>query len=419
MTRTFMLALLVALLVALPACSKEPQAPAGEPDSGVPSGLQVEEPDGQAAPQEPEQAQPEQPQGSSSNRPPSVSDVTLDPNSPEVTRGMAVRLSVTATDPDGDPLEYKWAATGGSFDLIEGHRATWRAPDLAGSFTVTATVTDGRGGTTTAQTVFTVSSNLAPSISSLAATPSSVGSGGHISLSATALDPDGDPLTYAWKADGGQVTGVGPNVTWVAPDVSPGEKSEYTITLTVSDGRGGSVVDTVTVYIAVGYGTRVFTPVAAETGTVIEDGGGQTAFTRAGDTANDKTMRAFFSFDLSGIEDTDVTQATLAFTYQGTVGDPFYMPTGLRGIHVFIVRYDPGGLPELYLEPREELTEEGLLESPTEFDITKFAQRIGEGSAFSDRVQVMVRFQREKNNDGIADYMEWSQATVTVTYAPD
>jgi len=65
------------------------------------------------------------------------------------------------------------------------------------------------------------------------------------------------------------------------------------------------------------------------------------------------------------------------------------------------------------------LTEDGLFESPTEFDITQFVQRIGEGLAYSNRLQFMIRFQGVTNNDGIADYMDWSQAMVTATYAPE
>ena len=96
------------------------------------------------------------------------------------------------------------------------------------------------------------------------------------------------------------------------------------------------------------------------------------------------------------------------------------MPTGLRGVHVYVVRWeDPGVLPEFYTEPLEELTDEGLFESPTTFDVTKFVERIGKTIAKTDKLQLMVTYQRETNNDEVADYMEWSSATVSATYAPD
>ena len=48
-------------------------------------------------------------------------------------------------------------------------------------------------------------------------------------------DADGDTLTYTWTASDGKVKGSGASVTWTAPK-TPGD---YTVTCTVSDGRGG------------------------------------------------------------------------------------------------------------------------------------------------------------------------------------
>ncbi len=414
MRKCLLVTLLVIVLTAMPACSGGEDTPDG---AGVPGDVQEQEPvDGDESSGEQEAGQ----EGDSAgNRPPTISAVSIEPDSVQIARNSTVRLSAEAADPDGDSLEYKWAATGGSFDNVAGHRATWRSPELTGSFTVTVTVTDGRGGTTTSETTFTVITNQAPGITALTAAPSSVAPGGHVAVTASAEDPDGDPVTYQWVADGGQITGVGSTVTWIAPDVSAGEKTNYTITVTADDGRGGTAAKTIDIGIAIGFGTKVFNTVPAESGTVIEDGGDETSFFRAGDTLDNESVRAFFSFDLSDVVDTHVSEATLRFTHAATVGDPFYRPTGLGGIRVFVVRYDEGGLADLYTDPREELTETVLMESPTEFDITKFVQRIGEGSAFSDRMQFMVRFQKETNNDGVADYMEWSQAVITVTYAPD
>ncbi|MFC2008932.1 PKD domain-containing protein [Chloroflexota bacterium] len=354
------------------------------------------------------------------NKSPTVSTIALDPVVSDVPKNATVKLTASATDPDGDPIEYMWAATGGSFDSVEGAKAVWRAPEMTGSFGVTLTVTDGKGGTATAQQTFSVIQNEAPVIDSVSADPPSVGSGGRLRVSASAEDPDGDSLMYKWEADGGTLTGVGSSVTWVAPEVGPGEKTNYTITLTADDGRGGFDVETVDVFVAIGYSTRVFSPVGTETGTVIENGGSDTSVTRAGDNAQDLAMRAFFSFDFYELRDTDVSEATLEFTHQATVGDPFYMPTGLRGVHVYVVRWEePGVLPEFYTEPLEELTDEGLFESPTTFDVTKFVERIGKTIAKTDKLQLMVTYQRQTNNDEVADYMEWSSATVSVTYAPD
>jgi hypothetical protein len=49
-------------------------------------------------------------------------------------------------------------------------------------------------------------------------------------------DPDGDKLTYLWRATGGKITGEGSTVGWTSPGVS----GDYTLTVVVSDGRGGN-----------------------------------------------------------------------------------------------------------------------------------------------------------------------------------
>lgn len=56
-------------------------------------------------------------------------------------------------------------------------------------------------------------------------------------------DPDGDPLTYEWKDEGGNVLG---NTAQVSVARGPGT---YVFTLTVGDNRGGTDSDTVTVFV--------------------------------------------------------------------------------------------------------------------------------------------------------------------------
>jgi outer membrane protein OmpA-like peptidoglycan-associated protein len=67
---------------------------------------------------------------------------------------------------------------------------------------------------------------------------------------ATASDPDGDPLTYSWSASAGTISGSGPAVTYNCTGVAPGASA--TITVRVSDGRGGSAQATCPVRVTGG-----------------------------------------------------------------------------------------------------------------------------------------------------------------------
>ncbi len=55
---------------------------------------------------------------------------------------------------------------------------------------------------------------------------------------ATASDPDGDPLTYQWSASDGRVTGSGATATYDSTGVTG--PASVTVTVSVSDGRGGT-----------------------------------------------------------------------------------------------------------------------------------------------------------------------------------
>ncbi len=79
------------------------------------------------------------------------------------------------------------------------------------------------------------SSNHPPVISTLQSQRDLVVSSSRCQVTCAAIDPDGDNLTYSWSATGGALSGTGPVTTWVAPDTS----GTYTITVKVTDGRGG------------------------------------------------------------------------------------------------------------------------------------------------------------------------------------
>jgi outer membrane protein OmpA-like peptidoglycan-associated protein len=74
---------------------------------------------------------------------------------------------------------------------------------------------------------------------------STVSPGETVRVRANASDPDGDTLTYEWSASQGRIVGTGPQVTFDSTGMRPG--SSATITVRVSDGRGGTASSTCTV----------------------------------------------------------------------------------------------------------------------------------------------------------------------------
>lgn len=89
-------------------------------------------------------------------------------------------------------------------------------------------------------------SNAAPVISSgPTANPSTITDVQSTTVSVTASDPDGDPLTYQWSATGGTIVGTGASVTYTPPRIT--SNTSFTVTVVVGDGRGGSATSSVSI----------------------------------------------------------------------------------------------------------------------------------------------------------------------------
>ena len=169
--------------------------------------------------------------------------------------GKEVELTASVADPENGALTFAWNSSGGgSFANASAANTTWTAPAAATAdqtVTLTLTVTDTVGDTDFSTDV-TVRDNQPPTVV-LGSIPTEIGGGVNVSLvGATATDPEGDTLTYAWtSAGGGSFADAGAlDTVWTAPDATDADQA-VTLTLTVTDDGAGarSASDTVTVTV--------------------------------------------------------------------------------------------------------------------------------------------------------------------------
>jgi len=344
------------------------------------------------------------------NQAPAISSLSA-PQTEVYPSTVVTEIRCDASDPDGDAITYDWSATGGSF-TGSGTVVSWVAPESYGDYTITVSIRDGKGGITEASMTMSVVSNRDPVISSLTADPTTVLPGDKSTITCAASDEDGDVLNYSWEASDGSITGTGNTITWIAPD----REDEFSIAVTVDDGKGGQGGDVVVVTVLFAEKTATFNPLAVESGTASSKGDKDTSKTKAGDDDDNIAYRAFWSFDLYSLRNTMVKDAKLTFVIKGEVaGKPFDKITGLGGLHIYEVRYDPGQLPDYSIDAYSELTPV-MWELPTEVDVTAEVSKIGQGLSTNDRLQIELKHLDGTNGNSFADYVEWSRVTLTVTY---
>ena len=151
-------------------------------------------------------------------------------------------VSVSAAASDLDPLTYTWAWGDGSPNST-GASASHTYADN-GAYTVTLTVTDGSLSATTTSSISIA--NVSPTIGTYTV-PATSNEGASVNVSSAATDPAGaaDPLTYTWAWGDGS-----PNDTGASATHTFALQGTYTISLTVTDGDGGSVIRTSSIAVA-------------------------------------------------------------------------------------------------------------------------------------------------------------------------
>ena len=333
---------------------------------------------------------------------------SLSPVQNQTLPGGTVAIESSVINPGNGPLSYKWSASGGGFGG-SGQNNVWQAPSQVGVYEITLTVEDGKGGYAQSRTSVTVSSNRAPAITSLSASPVNVTPGGSTVVTCVANDPDGDSVNYSWSCGDGSISGTGNRVSWI----SPNKNGDISVTCTVSDGKGAESKQTILVNVSPSSDEITIKQVRPESGTVSSTGVEDTTRYRAGDDEKNLTYRAFYSFDIFGLNKTNVREAKLKFGPGRITGNPF---KALGGLRLWKVNYGEG-LPDYNITGDNFYSAGALLNaSPNEIDVTNEIRNLV--AAGASRLQLEALFYRASNVNNAIDYIEWPDAVLVVKFAP-
>lgn len=249
------------------------------------------------------------------------------------TVGAAYAYRVTATDANGGTLTYSLtqAPTGMTINASTGQIAWTPTAAQVGNRSVTARVTDP-GGLFVAQafTVVVASANVAPQITSAAATAATVGT--PYAYRVTANDPNGDALSYSLtQAPAGMsINTTTGQIAWTPTAAQVGSQ---VVTARVADPGGLAVTQSFTVTVVAANVAPQITSAAATTATV----GLAYAYRVVATDANGDTLAY------------TLTQAPAGMTISATSGQIAWTPTAAQvGSHPVTARAaDAGGLAAL------------------------------------------------------------------------
>lgn len=190
--------------------------------------------------------------------------------------GASLPFVALGDDPAGaaDPLTYGWDFGDGTTASGDTSTHAWSAP---GTYTVTLTVDDGDGGTASG-TLSVAISNPGPTLA-LGTPPSGIVEGSTATLTATASDVLGAPVTLSWDWGDGSSPSSGLDLV-SAPHAWP-DDGPWTVTVTATDGFGDSATATVSVPVA-----NVAPSITANPSTSAEEGVVYTAALTRSDPAN-------------------------------------------------------------------------------------------------------------------------------------
>jgi PKD repeat protein len=276
-------------------------------------------------------------------------DVTTD-------EGSSVTFEGTVTDPGDDTLTYSWDF-GDNTPVVSGTLNVDHTFADDGTFTVTLTVMDD--DVEVRDTLVVTVANLAPMLVD-AGRDETVLEGATVTFQGSASDPGEDELTFTWDfGDGSDPVSLAglTNPRHQFTDDPEGEIDTYTVTLTVTDGEGGSAQDTATITVL------NVNPIVDAGEDVVANEGDFVNFTAtASDVGDDVlTYRWTFGDGTPSVEGVDLANPTHQYTQDGSYTVLLEVTDDDGGTTVDLVAVNLENLAPRLIVTSEIQTEEGTL----------------------------------------------------------
>ncbi|PJZ24748.1 hypothetical protein CH352_12610 [Leptospira hartskeerlii] len=197
-----------------------------------------------------------------SNAAPIIDSLVASTN--QVAPSSSINLNSTVHDPNpSDTLTYLWSATGGSFNNSNILNPVWTSPSTPGQYTITLTVSDQLGASSslsftadvqvgygTGYGSINVGSNSSPFVSNVISNPSSIAPGASTNITLTAFDPDGNTISYSWSSSCAGSFNDPNTQNPVFTASSSASLGPCTLSVSLSDGNGGSNLGSFTIQIS-------------------------------------------------------------------------------------------------------------------------------------------------------------------------
>lgn len=243
-------------------------------------------------------------------------------------------ITLAATDANSDTLTYTAATPANGTVVVSGSTVTYTPrANYSGADSFVVTASDGKGGTATQTINVTVTAvNDAPAF---AATTQAVTTDEDVAkvIALAATDADGDTLTYTAAAPSNGTVAVSGSTVTYTPAVNYNGADSFVVT--ASDGKGGTVTQTINVTVAAVNDAPVISSNASRTITVTEDGS------------------ADFTISASDVEGAALTPSIVTAPAHGSVtvvgGRNVYTPNAnYNGVDSFEVGVSDGALTTKY-----------------------------------------------------------------------